>query len=94
MDLETLDLVAVEFAGFICLYPAGGGAFVARGQTVEDALARLTEDELALPCPRCHAAAGEKCRNYLGQGKFTCSARLHPESVKPTVEPAKQDMLF
>lgn len=24
---------------------------------------------LAFPCPKCHAKAGEKCTNYLGQNK-------------------------
>ena len=27
------------------------------------------------PCPKCRAAAGQKCKNYLGKGKVPCPER-------------------
>lgn len=37
------------------------------------------EPALAVACPKCRAAAGAKCRNYLGKGKFTCAERKAAE---------------
>jgi hypothetical protein len=47
---------------------------------------------LDLPCPACHAAAGEPCRNYLGQRKAACKARRDPpkklvEILAPPAQP-------
>jgi hypothetical protein len=42
-------------------------------------------ERLALPCARCGARAGERCRNYRGQHKQTC-----PERGKPAPEPAEE----
>jgi hypothetical protein len=33
---------------------------------------------LAVPCERCGARAGSKCKNYLGQNKQTCPGRGPP----------------
>jgi hypothetical protein len=38
-----------------------------------------TDDPIHVACRRCGAAAGKKCRNYKGQGKFTCKERGTPE---------------
>lgn len=35
-------------------------------------------DPLAVPCRRCHAEAGRKCRDYRGRNKFTCKERGTP----------------
>jgi hypothetical protein len=40
-----------------------------------------SDPRLDVPCRRCRAAAGAKCRNYLGQGKFTCKERGTPAPV-------------
>lgn len=42
---------------------------------------------LDFPCPRCHAAAGQKCKNYLGKGKFICKERLNPPAPPSPNEP-------
>jgi hypothetical protein len=47
---------------------------------------------LNLPCPACHAAAGEPCRNYRNQRKATCKARREPpkklvEILAPPAQP-------
>lgn len=56
-------------------------------------------DPLERPCPRCRAAAGEKCRNYKGQNKFTCKQRLTAErepvtAVPPATVPPEAPSLF
>ena len=33
-------------------------------------------DPLTAACPKCHAPAGAKCKNWKGQNKFTCKVRL------------------
>jgi hypothetical protein len=91
----ALDLDAVELAGWSCLFPKSGGAFIARGQEWEDAFARLeapapaTDPALAAACPRCHATAGEKCRNYRGVNKQSCPARTEALAgpKEPAIEP-------
>jgi hypothetical protein len=37
---------------------------------------------LALPCPKCRAAVGAKCRDYRGKGKATCPERKAGERLK------------
>jgi hypothetical protein len=36
------------------------------------------DDPLEVPCWRCGAPAGNKCRNYKGENKFTCKERGTP----------------
>ena len=97
----SLGLEAIEFAGWRCLFPLRGGAFVSRAQTWEEAFERIEaaavpgDPALATACPRCHAKAGERCRNYLGQNKPACRARTEPESEpEPSSAPPAQQFLF
>jgi hypothetical protein len=61
-----------------------------RPQQAEPGPPAPADDPLAMPCIRCRAPAGEKCRDYRGKGKATCAARgqqmasLHePEAEQP-----------
>src|SRR5262249_44139296 len=58
---------------------------------VPEAGGRPTSDPgpLAVPCWRCRAQAGQKCRNYLGQNKQTCPERGQP---RPTPPPAPRQV--
>lgn len=96
-----LDLEATEFAGWCCLLPARGGAFVARAQTWEECLALLRQQgrpeptvPLAVACQRCRVPAGQPCRNYRGQNKQTCPTRglsvpATASEPRPETEPAR-----
>lgn len=44
-------------------------------------------DPLTVPCPKCRAPAGMKCRNYKGKGKQACPERGKP--VTPAEEKAE-----
>lgn len=41
-----------------------------------------TDPALALACPKCSAAAGAKCKNYMGKGKAICPERKLSERLK------------
>jgi hypothetical protein len=40
------------------------------------------DPSLLLPCPKCRAPSGSKCKNYLGKGKATCQERKLSERQK------------
>jgi hypothetical protein len=45
-------------------------------------------DPLAVPCRRCRAQAGQKCRDYKGQNKQPCPERGRPDDEpEPTPRP-------
>jgi hypothetical protein len=45
-------------------------------------------EALAVDCPNCRAAAGQKCKNYRGQNKATCPERGRPAVEAPPAPPA------
>ena len=52
-----------------------------------------TTDPLAQPCPRCHAQAGERCRNYGGAGAAPHRDRRHPPAEpKPGTDQEPADL--
>lgn len=52
----------------------------------------MMSDVLAIPCPACRAPAGQECKNYKGQGKQTCQARLEPPKKEPAPTPRQPDL--
>jgi hypothetical protein len=47
---------------------------------------------LAVPCAECRAPAGQKCRNYRGQGKQTCPGRGQPTDDAPPARPVQPSL--
>lgn len=49
-----------------------------------------------VPCPRCRAPAGTKCRNYRGQNKQSCPERSggKQKAAKGDVKPQAGKGLF
>ena len=45
----------------------------------------------AVPCPKCHAAAGEHCKNYKGQNCAPHASRIVQPAAAAEASPAAED---
>jgi hypothetical protein len=54
----------------------------------------LSDPRLAVPCWRCLALAGSKCRNYRGQNKQTCPTRGQPRPPENLDDADRSGSLF
>lgn len=75
-----------------------------KAETFRQLVAALEGARLMQPCPRCGAAALQRCQNYKGQRKATCRQRptaapvaIDPEPVGPlpiSDAPMRQGKLY